>query len=151
MVARDDEVARKKIAAVAKWKASGLSQADFCRHEGLAQWQLSEWKRFVEARAREAAAKPVKADKKPSRSADRAGNRGGQSGRSQPSRTQARPQAFVPVTVVGDLDIVGGAPEAVNDFNCVLEIVLPGGRMLRVSQHCRPEFLGAAVSALETC
>ena len=39
---------RKKRAAVAKWRASGLSQAEFCRREGLQQWQLSEWKRFVE-------------------------------------------------------------------------------------------------------
>lgn len=32
---------------VAKWRASGLSQAEFCRQEGLQQWQLSMWKRGV--------------------------------------------------------------------------------------------------------
>jgi DNA-binding transcriptional regulator YiaG len=38
---------------VAKWRASGLSQAEFCRREGLEQWQLSEWKR-LEAKHSEA-------------------------------------------------------------------------------------------------
>lgn len=40
---------------VARWRASGLSQAEFCRQEGLEQWQLSEWKRKV---AREDGVKP---------------------------------------------------------------------------------------------
>lgn len=30
---------------VAKWRASGLSQAEFCRREGIPEWALSEWKR----------------------------------------------------------------------------------------------------------
>jgi hypothetical protein len=36
---------RKQREAVAKWQASGLSQAEFCRREGIPQWSLSEWKR----------------------------------------------------------------------------------------------------------
>ncbi len=32
---------------VGKWKESGLSQAEFCRQEGIPEWRLSEWKRRV--------------------------------------------------------------------------------------------------------
>lgn len=31
--------------AVAKWKASGLNQAEFCRRENIPEWALSTWKR----------------------------------------------------------------------------------------------------------
>jgi len=30
---------------VDRWRASGLSQAAFCRQEGIPEWALSEWKR----------------------------------------------------------------------------------------------------------
>lgn len=32
-------------ATVERWKASGLTQAEFCRREGLQDWSLSEWRR----------------------------------------------------------------------------------------------------------
>ena len=31
-------------AIIARWRASGLSQAEFCRQEGVAEWSLSLWK-----------------------------------------------------------------------------------------------------------
>jgi len=37
------EQQRRKF--VAEWRASGLSQAAFCRREGIEQWRLSNWKR----------------------------------------------------------------------------------------------------------
>jgi len=39
----------ERSAVVAKWKASGLSQAEFCRQEDFPEWKLSNWKR-AEAR-----------------------------------------------------------------------------------------------------
>jgi transposase-like protein len=30
---------------VERWKASGLSQAEFCRQENISEWMLSAWKR----------------------------------------------------------------------------------------------------------
>lgn len=30
---------------MAKWRASGLTQAEFCRREGIPEWKLSGWKR----------------------------------------------------------------------------------------------------------
>jgi len=40
---------KKRRDTVARWRASGLSQAEFCRREGIAQWQLSTWKRSEES------------------------------------------------------------------------------------------------------
>lgn len=34
---------------VSKWRASGLSQAEFCRQEGIPEWSLSQWKRREES------------------------------------------------------------------------------------------------------
>lgn len=42
--------------AVAKWRASGLSQAEFCRREGIAECSLSAWK----LRDERAKSKPVR-------------------------------------------------------------------------------------------
>ena len=36
--------------AVDNWRASGLSQAEFCRREGIPEWALSEWKRREQRR-----------------------------------------------------------------------------------------------------
>ena len=51
--------ASKKIATVEKWRASGLTQAEFCRREGLPEWQLSGWKRFVQVLEKQAAKMPA--------------------------------------------------------------------------------------------
>lgn len=40
--------------AVDRWRASGLSQAGFCRREGISEWALSEWKRRELRRVRQA-------------------------------------------------------------------------------------------------
>lgn len=42
------ETGRQRAEAVARWRSSGLSQAAFCRQEGISQWALSSWKRDVE-------------------------------------------------------------------------------------------------------
>lgn len=36
---------RERRGFVAKWRASGLTQAEFCRREGIKEWELSTWKR----------------------------------------------------------------------------------------------------------
>jgi hypothetical protein len=36
---------RERRGFVAKWQASGMSQAEFCRREGIQEWELSNWKR----------------------------------------------------------------------------------------------------------
>lgn len=40
--------AEQKHEFVLRWRASGLSQAEFCRSEDVPEWALSQWKRGVE-------------------------------------------------------------------------------------------------------
>ena len=57
---------RHRRDVVATWRASGLSQAEFCRQEGIQEWQLSEWKRR-EARAVGKHSRPAQRKEKLSR------------------------------------------------------------------------------------
>jgi hypothetical protein len=51
----------RQLQAVAKWRSSGLTQAEFCRREGLKEWQLSNWKRLeFKNNPGEAKRKPLK-------------------------------------------------------------------------------------------
>lgn len=43
---RTNEFLRRDM--VSKWRSSGLSQAEFCRKEGIPEWSLSQWKRIEE-------------------------------------------------------------------------------------------------------
>lgn len=147
---------RKKRAAVAKWKASGLSQAEFCRREGLEQWQLSEWKRFVEVLDSQSEALPANVGAGGARTytgdRPRKQNRhaGGRAARVK--RAAVAPmaeQSFVPVQLVGvaEEDAKGGAASG-SELDCVLEIVLRDGQIVRVGGDCQPQLLGAALAIL---
>ena len=59
---------RHRRDVVATWRASGLSQAEFCRQKGIQEWQLSEWKRR-EARAVGKHSRPAQRKGKSSRAA----------------------------------------------------------------------------------
>ncbi len=58
---KDRSAQSERSAVVAKWKASGLSQAEFCRQENIPEWKLSNWKRS------EARRKSYQARQKPRR------------------------------------------------------------------------------------
>lgn len=55
---------------ILKWRSSGLSQAEFCRREGLAEQQLSNWKRREE-RKRDLVARQAKLRESADRKAKR--------------------------------------------------------------------------------
>jgi hypothetical protein len=150
---------RKKRAAVAKWKASGLSQAEFCRREGLEQWQLSEWKRFVEVLESQSEAVPANggegaASVYPGKRA-RKQNRHGAGRAKRAKRAAVAPkaeQSFVPVELVGmaEEDAKGGAATGGSELDCVLEVVLRDGQIVRVGSDCHPQLLGAVLAILRT-
>jgi transposase-like protein len=48
---------------VTRWKASGLTQAEFCRRENMEQWELSEWKRWVQRQDKKAPIRKTKPTK----------------------------------------------------------------------------------------
>jgi hypothetical protein len=142
--------ARKKIAAVAKWKASGLSQAEFCRREGMQQWQLSDWKRFVESRQEEVQDFPGQPHlDEDSGTLQERKQTGRRKLRQHRDETVAESQPFVPVRVV-DVAASDDTHKASNVVDFVLELVLKGGQMIRVASNCEPQFLGAIVSALDS-
>ncbi len=138
---------KRKIATVENWKASGLSQAAFCRREGLQQWQLSEWKRFVEKLENEAAGVPARSGLRGVHGKRRKRS-GRQSHQRQETDIKAEPPTFVPVQLVEDTaEDCRDNPASVFDF--VLEVVLKRGQIIRVAPNCEPQFLGAVVSTLD--
>lgn len=137
----------RKIATVAKWKASGLSQAEFCRREGYQQWQLSEWRRWVEKLDSQTAV--LSAQNRPDKSRSRGQKKKRQSKQPPQERQEiaAGPQPFAPVRLV-DAGI-GNTEQHSAQFNSVLELVLKHGQTIRVAPNCPPQFLDAIVATLE--
>src|SRR3984957_4573271 len=147
---------RKKRAAVAKWRASGLSQAEFCRREGLQQWQLSEWKRFVEVlESQNPEALPADGEAGAARTyaSERARQQNkpatGRAARAKRAAAATMAgQSFVPVEGVGVVEEYPKGGVACTELDCVLEVVLRGGQIVRVARDCQPQLLGAVVAML---
>lgn len=132
--------ARRKIATVEKWKASGLSQAEFCRREGLQQWQLSEWKRFVQVLDEQKRSSVA--------SSNMVAPRDGSKDKVSSAPGGAQPSPFVPVRLKDEA--VGGDKngEAATGSSYVLEVLLKHGHVIRVAANCEPRLLNAVVSAI---
>jgi hypothetical protein len=107
---------------LAQWRESGLSQAAFCREHGLPVATLRWWKREL---GRRDAVKAGRRTARPRSSASHGGEVG-----------------FAPVRVVGAL---GDIPVAHGG----LEVVLVGGRRVRVGSGVDRELLSMVVSVLE--
>ena len=138
----------RKIATITKWRASGLSQAEFCRREGYQQWQLSEWRRWVEKyeTQREAPSVPMRPDRIKSRRKVSKGKRPRPAQEHEENAPGTRP--FVPVQLV-DASTEGTQQRPANIFNSVIELVLKRGQIIRVAPNCPPQFLSAVVATLE--
>ena len=106
-------------------RRSGLSQAEFCRRRGVPPGTLAFWKHTL---AREA---------RPSRS------------RARPVRPA--PPAFVPVRVVAPPRPAADASgEPATAASGAIEIVLAGGRRVRVRGRVDVPWLGQVIRTLET-
>ncbi len=114
-------------AVLEEWRRSGLRQVEFCRRRGIPPGTLSCWKHKL-AREAQVAAGPAT---------------------SGPAGPPARP-AFVPVRIVSPraprLELPPGAPA---DGAGELEIVLGGGRLVRVRGRVDAEWLRQVLGALE--
>lgn len=144
--------ARKKIGIVAKWKASGISQAEFCRNEGLQEWQLSEWKRFAAKKERQSESSAVVAERESPRSPalnTKSTGGGRRTLRGNPDAAAVGASPFVPVTLVDVSAETSGVKPTANVFDYVLEVVLKRGQIVRVGPNCQPHFLSAVVSTLD--
>lgn len=106
---------------VAAWEKSGLSQAEFCRRRKVKAVNFGWWKRKLEST---------------SKSHPRT-NRSG-SNRTKPSPKSAKPQ-FVEFRMTD----ATAAP--------AYEVVLRGGRVLRLPQQFDPAVVARLVVAVESC
>lgn len=87
---------------VQKWRASGMTQAAFCRKEGLLEWQFSNWKcRIVREETEEQAQKPSFAEVKIARS--------------QPPTTSSKTDVYVLRKVIAEIPFAGGAISILSD------------------------------------
>jgi transposase-like protein len=114
---------RERIAA---WQRSGQSVSGFCRDEGLSKASFYFWRK--ELQRRRAAKRQTESQR-----------------RSSAQRAAAAPQsaaAFVPVRVRGVVDRTPESPSTV-------EVLLPGGVVLRVPEHCPAARVRELVEALE--
>ena len=117
-----------------EWSASGLSQAAYCRREGLDQCTFSGWKRRLRWREKCAGA---------SAGTEHCQTRGAaRQERGQKTRSaDERAPVFVPLRITG-------APACAS--NARLEVVLRNGRVMRCESSMAPRILAAVAAALET-
>ncbi len=136
-MAKEKVSMRRKSAVIMKWRASGLTQAEFCRAEGLQQWQLSDWKRVVASQSDMEMSNVIKDSTEPTR------QRKPKRRRQQPDKETFETSDFVPVR------LIQAEPEQSNKLpDFVIEVQLRGGHVMRVASDCSPEFLGSLVAAL---
>lgn len=124
---RDPEKEKYWREILARWKASGLSQAAFCRLEGLNENSFSSWKSIIADRDLE-----LKREKAALRKAER--------------ETDLKPEtpSFVPLILAG-----ADRPPS-KQQNAVVEIRLPGAAVL-VYQGVDAETLRTVMLAYREC
>src|ERR1700733_3192132 len=99
-MAREKTSMRRKCAVVRKWRTSGLKQSDFCRAEGLKEWQLSDWKRAVARHEEQDGLTPDGPAMAANGSVERRTRQ--KRRRQQPIKVAEESQKFVPVQLVGE-------------------------------------------------
>lgn len=108
---------------VSQWRASGLSQKDFCRRRDISDRALNNW--LYKSPYRERVARILAA-------------------RSQ-TKLDAEIPRFLPVTVLG------ATPETSSQATCAtIEVMLPSGPRIAVMPGFDAETLRRVVAALET-
>lgn len=123
----ETERARYWSDLVAAWSQSGLSQAEFCRRRGVNGGTFAWWKRQLEKAAGPAAARPAVTSV-------------GAKRRGRPPKTAAR---FVEVRLAGTSSASTSAS--------MYEVMLAGGRSIRVPAQFDPQTLSRLIAAVESC
>lgn len=114
---------------VAQWRRTGQSVRDYCRGQELSEASFYAWRRVLAERARERGT----GGRTSAASAERKRQTGGRTG-----SASGTPPVFVPVRVIEEANAAGG-----------VEVVLCGGRVVRVSPGFAAETLHAVVAVLE--
>src|SRR5260370_13632215 len=96
--------------AFQQWQQSGLSKAEFCRQNGLVLSSLKNWLYNAEYRAQI-----------------------DQVLVSEPSRREASPPRFIPMTLVAERSTAASSPAPSSRPQPTLEVVLGSGRRIAVA------------------
>ena len=112
---------------LAAWERSGLTQAEYCRRRGIKAVNLAWWKRQLLGPGR---GRPTRPADRPKRSAKASKQRG------RPAKLSA---PFV------ELPLANAFPAP------TYELLLVGGRAIRVPSQFDPQVLSRLISAVESC
>jgi len=118
---RDRAKARRWRGYLAAWRRSGQSVRAFCAAQGLAEPSFYSWRRVLAQRARRGGAKTTPG------------------GRNAAATAAAEESPFLPVRLVEDATPAAAA----------VEVVLRGGRVVRVAAGFSAQTLRAVIAALE--
>ncbi len=167
----DELTQSQRRAVVAQWKASGLSQAEFCRQHDIPEWKLSSWKR------NESRSKTYRARRKPRQylakrdwssivsgfnsSGLTVGDYCNENGISKTSFKRARDKLAKQANTVRAATPIPSNPFLEVRMKDVrmpalgqasLEVILPGGTKVQVTEETPMHLLSKVIKALEvTC
>jgi hypothetical protein len=120
----ETERAKYWRSVVGQWEWSGLSQAEFCRQQGINGGTFAWWKRQLKKLADPAGSRMAVTSDTPRRR-----------GRS----SKAAPARFVEVRLTGA------------SSGSTYEVILAGGRSIRVPAQFDPQTLSSLITAVESC
>jgi len=115
-----------------EWKVSGLSKRAYCIQQNLPQSSFNAWRRELDLRDREKG-----------------------SFESSPGASQNHAAGFVPIRLVPDNQFQEHESEPrierlnASEKKGVVEVVIPGGAVLRIDEHCPEGFVSKIFSALK--
>lgn len=125
---------------VAAWERSGMTQAEYCRRRRIKAGSFAWWKRQLLGPAR---GRPTRPADRPKQSAKASKQRGGLT--KPPERAKRRAQSAKLSAPFVELPLVTAFPAPTYD------LVLVGGRTIRIPWQFDPQVLSRLISVVESC
>jgi len=134
------ERARYWATQVAAWERSGLTQAEYCRRRRIKVGSFAWWKRQLRGPA---PSQPTRPADRPKRSAKASKQRGRPT--KLPERAKRRARSAKLSTPFVELPLASAFPAP------TYELVLTGGRAIRIPSQFDPQVLSRLISVVESC
>ena len=125
---------------LASWERSGLTQAEYCRRRRIKAGSFAWWKRQL---VDPAGGQPTRLADRPKRSAKASKQRGRPT--KLPERAKRRARSTKLSASFVELPLVSAFPAP------TYELVLAGGRSIRIPSQFAPEALARLISVVESC
>ena len=125
---------------VAAWERSGMTQAEYCRRRRIKAGSFAWWTRQLLGPAR---GRPTRPADRPKQSAKASKQRGGLT--KPPERAKRRAQSAKLSAPFVELPLVTAFPAPTYD------LVLVGGRTIRIPWQFDPQVLSRLISVVESC